>query len=660
MPDRIIPGKRAWEVFVDRGVLDPRVVRAEVGNSWQRCKGFNVSPQRPQDEPSEEYARLDERRYQKEQLCRIARPFMRDLCYYGIGSGFQVVLTDENGYLLDVLGDSEISRRTKEVQLCAGADWSEARRGTNAIGTALVERRPIHIYAWEHYCENNQFLTCAAAPIHDPDGSVIGVLDVSGDCRQANPHTLALVVATARGIENQFRLENINHKLYVSCKYSAALIESSAEGIMAIDRSGLIREINARGAEIFGVSPAQVQGHHLVTVYGPSAPLLHVMESGREYQDQEVLIGKIGKKVRSSASVVRDEAGGIVGAVAVFREANEAGGSERPKRPSRALGRRYEFDDIVGESAVMAEAKDWAKLAARGSSTVLILGESGTGKELFAGAIHCSSQRAAYPFVAVNCAALPESLIESELFGYTDGSFTGAKKGGQPGRFESANGGSIFLDEIGDMSLSVQAKLLRVIQERKVARVGSSDEVPVDIRIIAATHKDLKAEVGRGTFREDLYYRLSVLEILVPPLRDRLSDIPELAQRLAVKIVAKLNRPPVLIEDGFLTKLATYNWPGNIREMENSIERAIVRIGDGNILSAEALSLTGQPAAPPTPARQNAPALPPPAQTLVEIERLAITEALAACGGNIVRTAARLGICRNTLYRKIEEYRLKI
>jgi transcriptional regulator with PAS, ATPase and Fis domain len=251
-------------------------------------------------------------------------------------------------------------------------------------------------------------------------------------------------------------------------------------------------------------------------------------------------------------------------------------------------------------------------------------------------------------------------LIESELFGYSDGSFTGAKRGGQPGKFEVANGGTVFLDEIGDMSLSVQAKLLRVLQEKKVARIGSACEIPVDTRIISATHNDLKSQVESGKFREDLYYRLAVLEVRIPSLRERMEDIAELAEYLAEKIARKLEHSRVHIEEGFLTKLHLYSWPGNIRELENVIERAIVRMGGDKLLTSDLLQLPNQTSTNPQAARE----LPTCGEdsgnvkSLKESERLAIAEALSLCKGNIQRTASRLGIGRNTLYRKIEEYEL--
>jgi len=650
-------GKKAWDLFVEKDVLDRRLVRTEVASSWQRCRSLRVDPGKPPGGDLRQSS-LEERLYQKEQLCRVARPFMRDLFYFVSGSGFQVMLTDENGFVLEVLGDSAIVSRTKSVQLCPGATWGEAQQGTNAIGTALVEKKPVQIYAWEHFCQQNQFLTCSASPIRDAAGNVIGVLDVSGDCRCANPHTMGMVVAAARAIENQIRLEQLNHKLYVASRYSSALVHSISDGLIAIDANGLVTEVNPRGGEIFGINPVLAKGRRLDQICGEQASIVGLLSNGKQYDDKEIILEKAGKKIRSSASPLRDERGGIVGAVAVFHEINDR---QPERRPMVIRSHRHDFADIVGQGPAMTAAKEWAQLAAQGSSTVLILGESGTGKELFANAIHSASSRCNRPFVAINCAAMPETLIESELFGYADGSFTGAKKGGQAGKFEVANGGTVFLDEIGDMSLNVQAKLLRVLQEKKVARVGAVAEIPVDTRIIAATHNDLKAQVQRGGFREDLYYRLAVLEVRVPPLRERMEDIADLARCLVAKIAARLERGAIRIEERFLARLCAYTWPGNVRELENVIERAIVRTGHDEVLSETLLCLPNEEFGPANPPchELSAPDTPDAeVKPLRDVEKQAITNALSLCSGNIQKTASRLGIGRNTLYRKMEEYQL--
>jgi transcriptional regulator with PAS, ATPase and Fis domain len=332
----------------------------------------------------------------------------------------------------------------------------------------------------------------------------------------------------------------------------------------------------------------------------------------------------------------------------VFKEVKEKHLSKKNLAPMA----KYVFEDIFGESESVSKAVQWAKIASKSPSTVLLNGESGTGKELFAQAIHNGSSRKDRPFIAINCAALPETLIESELFGYEEGSFTGSKKGGQIGKFELANGGTIFLDEVGDIPLFTQVKLLRVIQEKKISRIGSANEIMVDIRIIAATHKDLKEEVLKGNFRKDLYYRLNVITINIPPLRERMDDLPLLARHFVNKLSAKLGKKSITIADSFIEKIKSYNWPGNIRELENAIERAINLVEDKEMLTSEFLHFDNSP---PTKIDEKVTEI----KSLKEIEKDTIINALNLYKGNILKVSAKLGIGRNTLYRKIKEYDIK-
>jgi transcriptional regulator of acetoin/glycerol metabolism len=652
-------GKKAWEQYLEKEVVDSEVVRNSVANSWQRCRALQVNPRCEVERDFESTPVLERRLDDKERLIEIARPFMRDLCGLLNGTDFQVVLTDESGLLLEVMGDKKILSRTREVQLCPGATWSEAQKGTNAIGTALVERAPVQIFAWEHFREENQFLTCSAAPISTADGRILGVLDVSGDCRQANPHTLGMVVAIARAIESQLRLAEATHELHVLTRYSNVLMHGVTDGLLAVNDQGIVLDINARGGQILGVNPVTAKGASLDRISLGNSPIIQVIHSGQEYENQPIIIDCNGKQIRSSASPVRDESGKVVGAVAFFHEIQER---QNSRKSLVFHSHRSSFDDIVGDSAAISVAKDWGSLAAGCNSTVLLLGESGTGKEVFATAIHSASARSHAPFLAINCAAMPETLIESELFGFSDGSFTGARKGGQAGKFELADGGTVFLDEIGEMSAPMQAKLLRVLQERTVQRIGSSHEMKVDIRIIAATHRDLSKDVEDGRFREDLYYRIAVLEVKIPPLRERTEDIPALARCLVNRICRRLERPPVDICDECLRKLATYAWPGNVREMENVLERAIISLRGAGCLQAENVTLPAnspqcrrEKQSPPEGAPSESR---PSARSLREAEKEAIVEALRSSGGNIKRAAARLGIARNTLYRKMEDYAL--
>jgi transcriptional regulator of acetoin/glycerol metabolism len=655
-------GKKAWEQYLEKDVLDPRLVRGAVASSWQRCRDLNVNPLLTSGDDAEELRQLEQRRHEKEHLIRVARPFLRDLSYFVGKTDFQVILTDENGLLLEVAGDARVAARANEVHLCAGADWSEARKGTNAIGTAIFERAPVQIHAWEHFRAENQFLTCSAAPIMDPAGNIVGVIDISGDCRHANPHTLGMVVASVHAIENELRLEQAMNKLSVASRYSKALVHGITDGLLAIDTQGIVTEINARGGEIFGINPALAKGQPLMQLYcDENAPILQVVRSGKEYKNQEIVISPSGRRIQSSASLLRDEEGAILGAVAFFRELQT---QQIARRGPVFFTHRHALDDIVGNSPAMQKAKDWASLAATCTSTVLILGESGTGKEIFANAIHNASSRNRGPFLAINCAAMPEGLIESELFGYTEGSFTGAKKSGQAGKFEQADGGTVFLDEIGEMTLPMQAKLLRVLQERTVQRIGSSRDIPVDIRIVAATHRNLSRDVEEGRFREDLYYRIAVLEVEIPPLRERLDDVPALSRCLLGKICLRLGRQPLDLCEDAIAKLCSYQWPGNVRQLENVLERAAVALRGGPCLTAASIQIPER-SVPGSREERVAPAPQPQAnpvkrstRPLRDTEKDAIREALRECHGNIKRAAARLGIARNTLYRKMVEYEL--
>jgi PAS domain S-box-containing protein len=474
---------------------------------------------------------------------------------------------------------------------------------------------------------------------------MVGTLDMSGDHRVANAHTLGMVVAAVGAIQNQLRLQKVTENLYVAYRYSNILLESMSDGLISIDNQGIITEMNPKGGQIFGLDPLVTKGRHVGQVFSSRPPVLRLLSDGVAYEDREIIINKAGKRIKSSASLLRDDRGQVIGAVAVFREA----GLREPLK--RLQSCRYTFDDIIGDSPSITRLKERAKQAAAAPSTVLIHGESGTGKELFAQAIHYASPRSEQPFVAINCAALPENLIESELFGYEEGAFTGAKRGGQAGKFEIANGGTLFLDEIGDMPLSVQTKLLRVIQERKVARLGSTSEFQVDIRLIVATHKDLSKEMRQGRFREDLFYRLHVLDIRIPSLRERMEDVSVLVRHLAAKIAAKLQRNSMAIDDQFFSRLQAYTWPGNVRELENAIERAIVCAGKDDVLRSAHLELLTEEVA-------RTESVPVELKSFKQTESDMIRQAIALFKGNIQKASAQLGISRNTMYRKMKEFGL--
>ncbi len=422
-----------------------------------------------------------------------------------------------------------------------------------------------------------------------------------------------------------------------------AIVDSSHDGIIAVDQDARILLVNRHAKKILGL-PEDIIGEK-ITKYIPNSDLLRVLRTGKkEIGDIATVLGR--KLVINRLPVV--EEGKVVGAVSNFKEITDLQNLEmkiRKKMHQTGLEAKYQLTDIIGTSPAISECRDLAYKFARSSATVLILGESGTGKELFAQGIHLASPRAIGPFVAVNCAALPESLLESELFGYEGGAFTGATRGGKMGLFELAHGGTLFLDEIGEMPLQIQAMLLRVLQERQVRRIGGQRMIPVDVRVIAATNINLEEMVAQKRFRADLFYRLNLLTLELPPLRKRLPDIPLLVHAFIEKLNENRGRKLEGADEQVISLLQKYHWPGNIRELQNVVERMTL-FAEGNVITIkEALFFEKKVAETQMEQSQ-----------VNEMEKWMIWTALEQENGNKTRAAKRLGIDRSTLWRKLKKY----
>ena len=431
------------------------------------------------------------------------------------------------------------------------------------------------------------------------------------------------------------------------------------EGIIAVDRNGRIVNINAAAAKMLQVAQKSVMGKELACLLS-GLPLADSLSTGHDVFNREAFRLIRGQRVYYVATV-KTWLGGteVWGAVVTLREMAEV------KKIVSNLSTQehcFSFEMILGDSPALARAKQEAAQAATGSVTVLILGESGTGKELFARAIHNASARRDKPIIAINCAAIPEALLESELFGYEEGAFTGARRGGKPGKFELADGGTVFLDEIGDMSLTLQAKLLRVLQERRIERVGSTQTTEIDVRIIAATHKDIESMVRQGEFRQDLYYRINVFPLQIPALRDRRQDLPLLIDRFLARYREKMAKNVESIDAGAYACLLEYDWPGNIRELENTIEY-LVSIADSKIIEPRHIPQRIKMV------RETGKSFPPievqPTRllTIAELEKNAILNAIETFGLSMrgkARLIKALGISKATLYRKLKQYKISI
>ena len=585
-------------------------------------------------------------------LIDTANPFLKLLYNFLEGSGFIILLTDKDGCILHIYGDESARAAALGQDMIPGAYMDEKSIGTNAMGTAIKEDLPVQVSAKEHFITAFHQWTCSAAPIHDEKGRIIGTLNLTGSQELVHPHTLGLVVAAVIAIENELVNHLIEKRLVNSGTFIKTVMDTLSFGVIALDTNGKLISANKMAYKLLRYPAGELGNLNVVTLIPDWKKLFETVKSNRIILDEETTLhtSRQAEAFSLNAYPITQVDGAITGMVLSFREMNHV---YKVVNKYTGMNARYTFDDLIGESDEMKRMIDFAKTIADSPSTLLIEGESGTGKEVIAQAIHNYSRRSENGFVALNCGAIAPSLIESELFGYDDGAFTGARKGGRPGKFELAHGGTLFLDEIGDMPLDMQVKLLRVIQESAVTRVGGNKLIPVDVRIIAATNRNLKAEVDKCTFRADLFYRLSVIPVLMPPLRDRREDIPILIRYFLHLKSVRLRKNEPEIGKPLFEKLLNYDWPGNIRELENFIEKYVnlngklsyAMIGLETIRKINLPELTSQA----LPKEQKL-------QSLSEVEHNTITETLAACEHNISHTARILGISRNALYQKLKKY----
>lgn len=439
------------------------------------------------------------------------------------------------------------------------------------------------------------------------------------------------------------------------------IIEYAYDGLVAVDKEGYIQVLSRPYADFLNVDQEKSIGKHVTEVIENTR--MHIVAETGKKETAELQKINNSYMIASRSPILKQ--GKVVGAVGKILFKNVGQFTSLSKRIQSLENElkmykgvfhegnkaTYMFDHLIGVSPVFKEVKSQARKVAESDSNVLILGQSGTGKELFAHSIHNESRRAMGVFVKVNCAAIPAQLLESELFGYEEGSFTGAKKGGKTGKFEAANGGTIFLDEIGELPLHMQVKLLRVLQEKEVERIGATGTIPVDVRVIAATNRNLEEMVALREFRLDLYYRLKVMEINVPSLNERIEDIEILANYFLEKYQSIMKKRVLGISDYALSLLRGYSWPGNIRELENTIERALNMVAEDDVIKSQHLpdGITGN---------YKAVSIRPLAEVLDEAERNAIMECLRQVNGNKTETAKKLGISRTALYEKINKYGL--
>jgi len=627
-------------------------LKQEIHSSHERCRLYGVDPYTTRNvgqfrlTPEE----LSQRREKNREFLEIATAHIQEIYRFVAGAGFAVSIVDSEGFILDMIGDDAIVKKIAAGNCMPGFRWTEKDVGTSAISLVIERQIPVQINDDDHFCKRGHGHTCSASPVFDDQNRFIGVIVMSGEVERVHPHTLGMVITAAKAIQNQMRILKTSQELLLRNSYMNAIIESIDSGVMAIDRNGNIAQINNQGRKILQWGQ-EIVGKPLATILESIDTYKAIVDSESGFTDREVFIkGPKGiLQLMTTAKPILDPVGKVHGTIFLFHEMNRIRRLVNSMAGSQA---RFTFIDILGVSPATQEAKKLAMLAAAGKSNVLLLGETGTGKELFAQSIHNHSNRKLRPFVTINCGAIPRELLESELFGYVEGAFTGAKRGGRPGKLELADGGTVFLDEIGDMPADMQVKLLRVLQLGEVYRVGQHKPISVDLRVIAASHSDLKEEVDRGNFREDLFYRLNVLPIYIPPLRERMADVPLLAKHILRRCREAMNKPAVRFSPDAEKMLLRHNWPGNIRELENVIERA-VNLVDGMVIEPHHFGALSPPNRRGIFADSKA-------TRLEDIEKQTILEAIKDKNFNLASASKVLGICRATLYKKIKKYNIRI
>ena len=637
--------RQAWERFVDGGD-EPVSVRSAVAGSWQRSKSFNINVE-SRAAPVLSEAELYRCRADSALLSASARTAMQRAAEILDDASSMLILTDGAGYIIETLGDRRTIEDGREVHLQDGGCWREDKIGTNAIGTALAARKPVQIHASEHFCERVQKWTCAAAPIFHPiDHELLGVIDISGPPSTFSSQSLALAVSIAGNMESLIsqRIKDQHERLMSFFREKQRRLAS--HDLLAIDRRGGIVHASPDALRKFSKHLSQSDND---LSYLRNLPFDHWPDD-------------LSKRMVNMRTVLVTEGDDELGAIIVFpsgqkppeatvqkrrRLASDAPTVDAPNRPvvelvpisckPPAQGRDAQSDFIANDPKVRQVCKNVAS-AARLHLPILICGQTGTGKEKLARFAHQSSGRKG-AFVAVNCSALPESLVEAELFGYADGAFTGARKGGSPGLTREADGGTLFLDEIGDMPFALQAVLLRFLDDFTIRPVGGNAR-KVDVLVVSATNVDLGQAVTSRRFRPDLLYRLNTMQVTLPPLGER-NDIADIAQFLLAHISCATT-----ITSKAVAALAAQAWPGNIREIRGALARMALVAGEhDNVIDESIVAMfSSKPAV-----------VAPQDQSLRELQRAQLRSVYAETGGNISETARRLGVCRNTVYRALDD-----
>lgn len=634
--------KNVWEDFQVNGIIH-NTVSQKVIASWIRSKDAGVNT----SEICLETNMFTDEQLQKsikenKWIIEIVEPLMTELCNQFKNQKLRVTLLNTDFCVLavqqsDDIVESDILKKCTKPGFC----YLEDKVGTTAISMCVESGKVEIISGYEHYCREYCNLFCVAVPIYDESSKICAILGTTGLLENKSNNLNTVLAITSRMITNSIKMRRVQKELDKQSNLYSIIVDAASDGMLTVDMEGIITFINPAGMRILDINKSCI-GKHITEGVDFEPTILHVVKTQKGYIDREFRLESKRGTVHflKTAIPMKDEQGNMIGVLDIFRSINQVKSMVNKMNGAQA---KYTVSNIIGESESVHKIKKMVKLAGMNENTVLIQGESGTGKEIIAQAIHNYGPHREGPFIAINCAALPRTLIESELFGYEDGSFTGASKGGRPGKFEMANDGTLFLDEIGDMPLEIQSKLLRVLQQKSVVRVGGGKEIPIEVRIIVATNKNLVEMMKEKNFREDLYYRVNVINIVSPPLRERGNDI-DLISDFILKQHNLVNGVQKNLSNEARKRLHEWNWPGNVRELENAIEYACC-IAESPVILPE--HLPSKIYIGKITEKQNG------VMTLKQAEIIAVKNALEHTKGNVTMAAKILDIGRNTLYDKI-------
>ncbi|MFL0403297.1 sigma-54-dependent Fis family transcriptional regulator [Bacillus nitratireducens] len=606
-----------WKKFVDEGVLDSNRINERISESWYRCKQANVNPHMNKGQKILSSNIFQDQKKKSEIFLDIAIPQIQNMRKTIDELQMMALLIDPDGYVLSLSGNQQTLKRAKHINFIEGVKWTEAAVGTNAIGTALEIEEAIMISGTEHYSVASHSWSCAASPIHNDDGKLIGVLDFSCPIEFSHPYMLGMVTSIAHAIERECSIRVHQNELHLIHRF-LDVIDSDEQVVICNHRDVIVSASKRVRERVCNWSRMKLED------------LIHN-----------------GLKSKLEVPVYSNDR--MIGKCIYLKENKQANlFSNFP------FINGITFPGVIGTSSVFQHTLEEIKLVSPTDASVYVCGETGVGKEYVARAIHENSPRKNGPFIAVNCGSLPKELMESELFGYAEGAFTGARRQGYKGKFEQADGGTIFLDEIGEVPPEMQVALLRVLQERTVTPIGSSKEVPVNIRIITATHKDLLRLVEEGKFRQDLYYRLHVYPLYVPSLIERKEDIPYFIQHFCER-----KDWNVVFPKSICNQFSQHTWPGNIRELLNVLERIYI-LSQGREICEKQISFLLQTM------MGNQHQLELQAENKTEhtlnfrgkIQRDSMIEALEKTNGNVSLAAKLLDVPRSTFYKRMQKFRL--